>query len=139
MPIECLTACLLQAPRKERPRRCLAWPIGRVEQVIAVAARQRAAFYDLAASIQRAADMLADSCPREATPTPIGRIEDLRKKLDAVRESFTAIEPALDRFTCWTPGKERASATPYELLLWRRWRRRSHENSAERGLRLIEE
>jgi hypothetical protein len=75
-----------------------AWPIARVEQVIAVAARQRAAFYDLAASIQRAADMLADSCPREATPTPIGRIEELRKKLDAVRESFTAIEPALDRF-----------------------------------------
>jgi hypothetical protein len=74
-----------------------AWPVERVVR-FAVGPRQRAAFYELAAAIQRAADTLADSCPQYTSLTPIGRIDDLRKKLEAVRQSMTAIRPALGRF-----------------------------------------
>jgi hypothetical protein len=75
-----------------------AWPVERVERLIAVGPRQRAAFYELAAAIQRAADTLADACPQYASLTPIGRIDDLKKKLEAVRQSVAAIRPALGRF-----------------------------------------
>ena len=75
-----------------------AWPVERVERLIAVGPRQRAAFYELAAAIQRAADTLADACPQYASLTPIGRIDDLKTKLQAMRQSVTAIRPALGRF-----------------------------------------
>jgi hypothetical protein len=88
-----------------------AWPVDRVEQSIAVAPRQRAAFYELAAAMQRAADMLADSCPqdtRDASLTPIGRIDDVKKKLDAMRHSFATIRSALNRFYEVLDGGQRA-------------------------------
>jgi hypothetical protein len=75
-----------------------AWPVWRVEQVIVVAPRQREAFFVLAAAIQRAANMLADSCPREPAVTPIGRIVELKKKLEAVRQSAAEIRPPLGQF-----------------------------------------
>ena len=66
--------------------------------MIAVGPRQRAAFYELAAAVQRAADTLADACPQYASLTPIGRLDDLKKKLEAVRQSVAAIRPALRLF-----------------------------------------
>jgi hypothetical protein len=73
-----------------------AWPIAQVEQIVQVGARQRAAFYELAASFQRAADMLADACP-ETAATPFGRMSQIRKSLDAIRRSIAVIRPALTR------------------------------------------
>jgi len=71
------------------------WPPDRVGQTIIVDPRQRALLYELAAAVQHAADTLADSCPRNNSVTPIARIEDLKKTIDAVRKSFAVIRPAL--------------------------------------------
>jgi hypothetical protein len=97
---------MLSAPAVQAPWNCehwqaelRDWPGDRVEQTIIVGPRQRAAFYELAAAVQRAADTLADSCPRNQSITPIARLEDLKKMLDAVRKSTAAIRPALTRFT----------------------------------------
>ena len=73
------------------------WPIAQVEQIVQVGARQRAAFYELAASFQHAADMLTDTCP-ETAATPFGRMSQIRKSLDAIRQSIAVIRPALTRF-----------------------------------------
>ena len=75
-----------------------AWPVARIEHVIAVGPRQRAAFYLFAAAMQRAADMVADSCPQESALTPIGRVEELKKKLEAIRRSVAEIRPSLGQF-----------------------------------------
>jgi hypothetical protein len=78
-----------------------AWPIGRVEEIVRLGPRQRAAFYELAASFQHAADMLADSClsePATDLTTPPRQMAQLRKELDAVRQSITIIRPALGNF-----------------------------------------
>ena len=66
--------------------------------MIAVGPRQREAFFVLAAAMQRAAYVLADSCPREPALTPIGRIVELKKKLEAVRQSVAEIRPPLGQF-----------------------------------------
>jgi hypothetical protein len=79
-----------------------AWPVARVEEIVQPGPRQRAAFYELAASFQHAADLLADACPSQSDATslmtPLGQMSQIRKKLDAVRESVMMIRPALERF-----------------------------------------
>lgn len=75
-----------------------AWPFTRIEQVVQPQPRQYSAFYELAASVHRAADTIADSCPKDAALTPIGRLEEVRKKLAAVRQLTTIIRPALASF-----------------------------------------
>jgi hypothetical protein len=75
-----------------------AWRVERVEQSVAARPRQRAPLYLLAAAVQQSADALADSCPPDISVTPVARIQDLKKKIEAVRKSIAVIRPALAGF-----------------------------------------
>jgi hypothetical protein len=78
-----------------------AWPVARVEGIVQPGPRQRAAFYELAASFQHAADLLADTCPTQsatALMTPLERMAQIRKQLDAVRQSIVIVRPTIARF-----------------------------------------
>jgi LTXXQ motif family protein len=46
----------------------------------------------------KTADTLASNCPAETALTPVRRLDDLRKRLAAVREATVAIRPTLLRF-----------------------------------------
>jgi hypothetical protein len=48
--------------------------------------------------VHHAADVIAESCPKDAALTPTGRLDEVRKKLDAVRQLTTTIRPALTHF-----------------------------------------
>ena len=85
-----------------------AWPISRIEQEIAVGPRQRAAFYEFAASMQRSADALADSCPRGAALTMMGHLKQISKEREAVRQSAATVRPTLERFYEMLDGGQRA-------------------------------
>jgi len=84
-----------------------AWPIAQIEQMIPVWPRQRTAFYELAAAIQRAADALDDSCPLGAARTSIERMAQTKQKLDAVRQAVAIIRPALVSFDEMLDGGQR--------------------------------
>jgi hypothetical protein len=84
-----------------------AWPIFRIEQVVQVWPRQRAAFYELAASFQHAADAVADACPLESALTPAERMAQMRKQLNAIRRSVAIIRPALALFDGMLDGGQR--------------------------------
>jgi hypothetical protein len=73
------------------------WPLMKIEQAVQPWPRQYSAFYALASSVHHAADIIAESCPKDAALTPTGRLEEVRKKLDAVRQ-LTTIRPALTHF-----------------------------------------
>jgi hypothetical protein len=75
-----------------------AWPIMKIEQAVQPWPRQYSAFYALASSVHHAADVIAESCPKDAALTPTGRLDEVRKKLDAVRQLTTTIRPALTHF-----------------------------------------
>lgn len=75
-----------------------AWPITKIEQAVQPWPRQYSAFYALAASVHHAADIIAESCPKDAALTPTGRLDEVRRKLDAVRQLTTTIRPALTHF-----------------------------------------
>jgi hypothetical protein len=69
-----------------------------VEQSIAVRPRQRAPLYLLWAAVQQSADALEDPRLQDISVTPVARIHDLKKKLEAVRKSIAIMRPALTRF-----------------------------------------
>jgi hypothetical protein len=75
-----------------------AWPITQAEQVVQPSARQRGSFYEFAASLQYAADSLDDSCPQQVAPTPIGRLQDMKEKLDALHQSTALMRVPLEHF-----------------------------------------
>jgi hypothetical protein len=84
-----------------------AWPTTEVEQAPQLAARQRGAFYELAAALQYAADGLADSCPQQTSLTPISRLQDMQAKLDALHRSIATIRGPLARFYDVLDGGQR--------------------------------
>jgi hypothetical protein len=89
--------------RQELPCRWLAhalrgWPIRQIEISIPLSDLQRAALYDLTASIYRGVDTLIASCPTEASLTPLGEIEVKRRRANALRQAAGIIRPVLDRF-----------------------------------------
>jgi hypothetical protein len=75
-----------------------AWPITKIGQAVQPWPRQYSAFYALASSVHHAADIIAESCPKDAALTPTGRLDEVRKKLDAVRQLTTTVRPALTHF-----------------------------------------
>jgi LTXXQ motif family protein len=86
-----------------------AWPIMKIEQAVQLWPRQYSAFYELAASVHHAADTIAESCPRDAALTPTGRLDEVRKKLDAVRQ-LTRIIRSHASTSSWTTGRNPASS-----------------------------
>ncbi len=84
-----------------------AWPVAKVEQLVPVWPRQRATFYEMMASFQRAADAVADICPSEPALTPIDKLAQMRKQLEAVRRSVAMIRPTLSRFDKMLDGGQR--------------------------------
>jgi hypothetical protein len=74
------------------------WPIREVEQSVRLSETQRIAFFELVTTSLKTADTLASNCPAETALTPVRRLDDLRKRLAAVREATVAIRPTLLRF-----------------------------------------
>jgi hypothetical protein len=73
------------------------WPLPSVERSLGLTARQRGAFYELAASFQFAADNLEDACPAETPPTPVGRLIATVESLEALRGAVEIISAPLRR------------------------------------------
>jgi len=74
------------------------WPVREIERMVRLNSPQRVAFYELVTASLKAADTLGSDCPAEATLTPVGRMETMRKRLAAVRAATATIRPALMHF-----------------------------------------
>jgi LTXXQ motif family protein len=74
------------------------WPVWRVEEEIHAASRQRAALYEMAAVMQRAADALADACPQQSSTMPVDVMDETKRKTESLLQSMALIRPALNRF-----------------------------------------
>ena len=46
----------------------------------------------------QAADELAKSCPADVSLTPVGRLQTLRKQLEAIGQAIKTVQPVLGRF-----------------------------------------
>jgi hypothetical protein len=73
-------------------------PIGRIERAVRPADAQRVAFTELQDAVTAAVDQLRANCPTYRPLTPIGRIEAMQQRLEAMLTAVTTVEPALAKF-----------------------------------------
>ena len=74
------------------------FPIERIAQQVQPNDAQRAALDQLKAATVKAVDMLQSACPTDLPSTPMGRLTDMRQRIEAMLQAVRTVRPALDRF-----------------------------------------
>ena len=83
-------------------------PIERIEQAVQPTDAQYAALERLEDAMQKAVDTLREACPNATPMTPVGRLEVVQKRLEAMIEAGNTVRPALDDFYAALDDEQRA-------------------------------
>ncbi len=73
-------------------------PIERIAEVVNPDETQRAALNEVREAVTRAVDQMRSACPDDLPNTPVGRMQAMRQRLDAMRGAVQIVRPALDKF-----------------------------------------
>jgi hypothetical protein len=74
------------------------WGADRIEQTLSLDGTQLTKFNDLKTASQRAIRYLNESCPKNESVTPTGRLQAMEQRLSAMLEAVRTVQPALDDF-----------------------------------------
>jgi LTXXQ motif family protein len=83
-------------------------PIERIEAVIHPAGKQKEALERLSQATKSAVKKLQAACPDDIPLTPIGRLESMEKRLDAMLQAAALVQPALDEFYAGLSNEQKA-------------------------------
>jgi len=83
-------------------------PIERIETVIRPAGAQKEALDRLHDATNKAVQVLQAACPEDLPLTPVGRLEAMEKRLDAMLQAATLLQPALDEFYATLSSEQKA-------------------------------
>jgi hypothetical protein len=83
-------------------------PIERIQGTVQPTADQQAALDRLAQTTQQAVDQLQTACPNFVPLTPVGRLEAMEKRLDAMIASAKTVQPALEDFYASLTNEQKA-------------------------------
>jgi hypothetical protein len=83
-------------------------PIERVEAVIHPAGKQKDALDSLSKATKDAVKGLQAACPDDVALTPIGRLEAMEKRLEAMLRAAELVQPALDQFYATLGNEQKA-------------------------------
>jgi len=98
-----------QAERCSEPKSSLTQlPIERIEAVIHPAGEQKEALDRLGTATKSAVERLQAACPDEVPLTPLGRLEAMEKRLDAMLQAAALVQPALDEFYAALSNEQKA-------------------------------
>jgi hypothetical protein len=70
-------------------------PIERIERTVRPTEAQRAAFKELQDATSAAVNLLKSDCPTYRALTPVGRMEAMEQRLDAMQRAVQLVQPAL--------------------------------------------
>jgi hypothetical protein len=73
-------------------------PIERIERAVRPTDAQRSTLKELQDAMADAGNVLKSDCPTYRPLTPIGRLEAMEQRLDAMLRAVTTVQPALERF-----------------------------------------
>jgi len=73
-------------------------PFERIERAVQPDEAQRAALKRLRDATSEAVNLLRSDCPTDRTLTPVGRLQAMEQRLDAMLRAVQAVEPALEKF-----------------------------------------
>jgi len=74
------------------------WPIEQIAQTVEPDPTQQAALNDLKDATGRALGVLQAACPHDLPSTPPGRLEAMRKRIDAMLQAVSIVRPVLEKF-----------------------------------------
>lgn len=98
-----------QAERCGEPKSSLTQlPIERIEAVLHPAGAQKDALDRLSKATKDAVERLQAACPDDVPLTPIGRLEAMEKRLDAMLQAAALVQPALDEFYAALSNEQKA-------------------------------
>jgi len=73
-------------------------PINRIEETVRPTDAQGAALDKLDEAMQKAIAILREACPNTIPQTPVGRLDVMQKRVEALIEAANAVGPALEEF-----------------------------------------
>jgi len=83
-------------------------PIERIEAVIHPAGKQKEALDRLGTATKSAVEKLQAACPDDVPLTPLGRLEAMEKRLDAMLQAAALVQPGLDEFYAALSNEQKA-------------------------------
>ncbi|WP_245329181.1 Spy/CpxP family protein refolding chaperone [Bradyrhizobium centrolobii] len=83
-------------------------PIERIEAVVHPAGKQKEALERLGDATKQAVQALQAACPDDVPLTPVGRLEAMQKRLEAMLEAANRVQPALDEFYATLSSEQKA-------------------------------
>jgi ribosomal protein L20A (L18A) len=83
-------------------------PIERIEEVVQPTDAQSEALDRLDEALQKAVDALNQACPTTIPQTPVGRLEVMEQRLEAMIAAANAVRPALDDFYASLSSEQKA-------------------------------
>ena len=107
-------------------------PIERIEAVLQPAGKQKEALDRLSEATKKAVAGLQAACPNDVPLTPVGRLEAMQKRLEAMLKAAELVQPALDEFYATLSSEQKARFNTLQQVAGRRQRPRpSFETSPE--------
>ncbi|MBV8323658.1 MAG: Spy/CpxP family protein refolding chaperone [Hyphomicrobiales bacterium] len=82
----------------ERTSGIASLPLERIERAVQPNEAQRAALKQLQDATSEAANLLGSDCRTDRALTPVGRLQAMEQRLDAMLRAVQAVEPALQKF-----------------------------------------
>lgn len=83
-------------------------PIQRIEAVLHPAGKQKEALDRLSEATAKGVDDLRAACPNDVPLTPVGRLEAMQHRLQAMLTTAKLVEPALDEFYATLSSEQKA-------------------------------
>jgi len=83
-------------------------PIERIETVIRPAGTQKEVLDRLREATEKAVQGLQAACPDNVPLTPVGRLEAMEKRLEAMMQAANLVQPALDEFYATLSSEQKA-------------------------------
>jgi hypothetical protein len=83
-------------------------PIQRIEAVLHPAGRQKEAVDRLSEATAKGVEGLQAACPNDVPLTPVGRLEAMQHRLEAMLTAAKLVEPALDEFYATLSSEQKA-------------------------------
>jgi hypothetical protein len=82
--------------------------IDRIEEVVQPTEAQLSGIDRLSESLGKAVDVLQQACPTTVATTPVGRMETMQQRLEAMIEAANIVRPALDDFYASLSNEQKA-------------------------------
>ena len=82
----------------ERASGIASLPLERIERAVRPDGAQRSAHKELQDAAADAANLLSSDCPTYRALTPVGRLQTMEQRLDAMLSAVQTVQPALEKF-----------------------------------------